>query len=111
MSPPCELLLQRSPYKARQVFNDLLNHMQLAEFGFTWYSLRRGGATFFFERTGNMEATLEKGRWQSTKGARTYISQAVTEVVELALSDHQQEILQETVSLLNFLWDNEAFIS
>ena len=37
------------------------------------YSIRRGGATAFFRLTGNMPATIERGRWATSKVARIYI--------------------------------------
>ena len=37
------------------------------------YSLRRGGATWFFEATGNLSLTLERGRWAHSNTAKTYL--------------------------------------
>ena len=42
--------------------------------GFRPYSLRRGGATELFQRTQSMEAALIRGRWESSRVARVYIS-------------------------------------
>ncbi|CAK0790348.1 unnamed protein product [Prorocentrum cordatum] len=47
----------------------------------TWHSLRRGGASAFFVRSGSMEATLVAGRWASSATARLYIEGAVADSV------------------------------
>ena len=48
LTPPGETLLRRPAYQARKVLAMLLEVAGLEDFGFTWYSLRRGGATYFF---------------------------------------------------------------
>ena len=89
---PGDMLLRRSPYKARQVLSCILEALELSSYGFTWYSLRRGGATTHFVANGNIEQTLEKGRWASTRSARAYITRAVAETVTLSLGPHHDEL-------------------
>ena len=59
---------------------DLLSHQ------FRPYSLRRGGATWIFQRTGSMEVALVKGRWSSSRVARIYISDALSYLPGLTFS-------------------------
>ena len=42
------------------------------------HSLRRGGATNFFRVTGNLSATLERGRWISVSSGRIYITEGLS---------------------------------
>ena len=46
---------------------------QVEHLRFRGYSLRRGGATAFFGRTGIMEKTLLRGRWASVSVARVCV--------------------------------------
>ena len=40
------------------------------------YSIRRGGATFLWESTRNIDICMETGRWSSRRTARLYIREA-----------------------------------
>ena len=42
------------------------------------HSLRRGGAAHFFRVTGNLSATLERGRWLSVSSGRMYITEGLS---------------------------------
>ena len=37
------------------------------------YGARRGGATWYFLETSSLDATLARGRWATSKTARSYI--------------------------------------
>ena len=58
-------LVSLSPCNFRKYFSCLLSFFGLGQEGYTLHSLRRGGATHFFRVTGNLSATLERGRWIS----------------------------------------------
>ena len=58
-------LVSLSPCNFRKYFSRLLSFFGLGQEGYTLHSLRRGGATHFFRVTGNLSATLERGRWIS----------------------------------------------
>ena len=66
---------------------DLLAHQ------FRPYSLRRGGATWIFQRTGSMEVALVKGRWSSSRVARIYISDALSYLPGLTFSPEARATL------------------
>ena len=69
-----------------ELFSSALQALELAEFGFRPYSLRRGGATAYYRATRNMAATIERGRWSSLRVARIYINDGVAKEVELRLT-------------------------
>ena len=62
----------------RNRFNQYCSKFDLEKFKYRPYSLRRGGATHLFQTTKSMEATLLKGRWESQKTARIYISDGLS---------------------------------
>jgi len=97
---PGQKVLDLTPYQARLALTELLSIAELDSFGFGWYSLRRGGATHFFSRSQNMEATLVRGRWAATRTARMYISAAVAELVKLSLQPASMAILRRGASNL-----------
>ncbi|CAK0891073.1 unnamed protein product [Prorocentrum cordatum] len=70
----------RTPSQLRGALRALARGLGLAG-PITWHSLRRGGASAFFVRSGSMEATLVAGRWASSATARLYIEGAVADSV------------------------------
>lgn len=62
----------------RNQFKRYLKKFDLLKHNFRPYSLRRGGATWVFQRSGSMEMALVKGRWGSSKVARVYIADGVS---------------------------------
>eukprot|EP00435_Cladocopium_sp_Y103_P021060 s3166_g5.t1 len=77
----------------RKRLNDLLLGLHIS-FPFRWYSVRRGGATHAYRTTNNLAAICVKGRWNSLKTARIYISDAVAQLTELQLSDSKMRSLR-----------------
>jgi hypothetical protein len=69
--------------------------MGLQKHAFRPYSLRRGGATAVFQQTKSMEAALLRGRWESTRVARLYISDALSYIPSIKMSTHTTLFLQE----------------
>ena len=49
------------------------------------YSLRRGGATHFWRRAGNLHAVAQAGRWSSLQTTRRYIDDAMAALTSLDL--------------------------
>ena len=56
--------------------------LQLA-FGYRWYSVRRGGATHWYQQAQDLNALLVKGRWGALKTAKVYIQDAQAQLSEL----------------------------
>lgn len=59
------------------------------------YSLRRGGATFIFQQSGSMELVLTKGRWESSKVAKMYISDALSYLPSIKLNKTTKSLLEK----------------
>ena len=84
---PGDTILQGSAAGFRRVFQLLLEGLELTEFGFKPYSLRRGGATAHFAAHRNMAATLLMGRWRDSEVARLYLSEGVQVLLQTALGE------------------------
>ena len=82
---PSDTLLDRSPTEFRALFFNLLDYLGI-QGNLSMYSLRRGGATWHFMTVRSMEATLLRGRWQSSSTARIYLQDAAATLVDLQLS-------------------------
>ena len=68
----------KSPQAFRNEFAHHCSRFGLLKHKFRPYSLRRGGATALFKSTGSMELALLRGRWQSTKVAKIYLSDGLS---------------------------------
>lgn len=79
----------------RQQFNFLCDHFDLSKHKFRPYSLRRGGATHVFQQTQSMEVALVKGRWQSSRVARIYISDGLSYLPSITMSKRTKNLLQQ----------------
>ena len=75
--------------KWRQLYSACLTALALDPFQFRPYSLRRGGATFWFSRRGNLDKLMIAGRWQAVKTARVYINEGLAVLAELHLPKHK----------------------
>ena len=92
---PNDPLVDLTPTALFRYFRALLTYFELGDEGFTLHSLRRGGATHFFRTTGNMGATLERGRWTCVRTGRGYISEGLAVVGLLSLRVSVRELLCE----------------
>ena len=75
--------LTPSPYKWRQLFSKALDALDLQDWEFRPYSLRRGGATFWFGKHGSLDRILLQGRWMAAKTARTYLNEGLAVLAEM----------------------------
>ena len=92
---PGDFLLGLSPQKFRTAWNTMRASLKLQEHRFLPYSLRRGGATWYFTATGSFSRTLIKGRWEHLKTCKMYINQAQVALNQISLSPPtQQRLLQ-----------------
>ena len=69
----------------RSLFNKALEALKLQDMGFRPYSLRRGGATWWFSKHHSLDKILLQGRWQTPKTARIYINEGLSILAELSL--------------------------
>ena len=86
--------------KARVMFADFLKGLELTHLGLRWYSLRRGGATHHFCKFGQMESTLVRGRWESSRTARIYLTEGMAALQETALKDWQIQLAAHFAKIL-----------
>ena len=57
--------------------------LNLTELALRPYSLRRGGATFFFQHHGSFDKLLLQGRWAAAKTARIYLNEGLAQLSEM----------------------------
>ena len=72
----------------RSEFSRVLTALGLDSFQFRPYSLRRGGATFWFLKHGNLDRLLTQGRWQVPRTARIYINEGLAVLAEMNVPFH-----------------------
>ncbi len=78
---PGDFLVGLSPQQFRTKWNKMKSCLDLCSYRYLPYSLRRGGATWFFAMSGSFSQTMIRGRWQHLKTCKLYISDS-----QLALS-------------------------
>ena len=99
--------LAKNPASWRAKFNEALQALELMDFGFRPYSLRRGGATWWFARHHSLDKILLQGRWQAARTARIYINEGLSILAELSLPPSRPSL-----SLLFFVsGTNNALVS
>ena len=74
----------------RSFYADLLKTLDLQEFGFKPYSLRRGGATHHYRSFADINATCLRGRWESLKTGRIYITDGLAKMQEIQYTPVQK---------------------
>ena len=86
-----------APHRWRKMFNDTISALSLDSYQYRPYSLRRGGATFYFSKHGQLDRLLIQGRWQSTKTARLYLNSgmAILAENELKLTPHARTFFHQ----------------
>ena len=80
-----EQLLVPSASKWRSMFAECIVALKLEEFAFRPYSLRRGGATFWFQKHMSFDKLLVMGRWQAARTARIYLNEGLAMLAEMTL--------------------------
>ena len=74
-----------SPAQWRAKFAECIQAVGLEALDFRPYSLRRGGATHWFNKTGSLDRVVVLGPWAAHKTARIYINEGVATLAEMAL--------------------------
>lgn len=69
----------------RKLFAECLDALELRLFQFRPYSLRRGGATFWFAKHGSFDKLLVAGRWQAAKTARIHLNEGMAVLADMKL--------------------------
>ena len=97
---PGDSLLACSAASFRKHFRDLCKFFLLEDFEFKPYSLRRGGATFWFRSTNNLQSVIHRGRWENSKTVRIYVTEGLSMLTEIALNQVQLRTLRESAEIL-----------
>ena len=79
--------LTAKPHIWRATFNECLTALKLDPWSFRPYSLRRGGATFFFVKTGSLDRVLLLGRWTALKTAKIYLNAGLAKLADIQIPD------------------------
>lgn len=85
--------------KWRTLFSTALFELKLTSFNFRPYSMRRGGATFYFGRHGSLDRVMVQGRWQAARTARMYLNESQAALAEMKF-DSLNKFLAPFVSTL-----------
>jgi integrase len=100
--------LASSPAKWRSLFTESLAALGLERFQYRPYSLRRGGATFWFQKHHNLDRILVQGRWLAHKTARIYINEGLAMMAQTHINFNDPgirsflQIYHHTCKTLNF---------
>lgn len=78
-----------SPAKWRTTFAQALTDLKLTEFEFRPYSLRRGGATWYFTKFNSLDKVMVMGRWQAARTARLYLNESMATLAEMFYQPHK----------------------
>ena len=85
------------------MFNKALDSLNLTSFQFRPYSLRRGGATWWFGRHHSLDKILLDGRWQAPRTARIYLNEGLSVLAELQLPATLPSLAPFLKIFLNFV--------
>ena len=97
-----------SPAHWRGLFSECLVALGLEHFQFRPYSLRRGGATWWFTKHQNLDRILVQGRWLAHKTARIYINEGLAMLAQTTIDFNHPNlksflnIYKNTCSTLSF---------
>ena len=75
----------------------------MQEFAFRPYSLRRGGATFWFQKHQNLDKILVQGRWQTQRSARIYLNEGLAVLSQLRVPRDDPRVKPFMTVFCNFL--------
>ena len=89
------LLWAGSHHAFREVFQSLLATLGFPAGSYLPYSLRRGGATWYYQATLSLDATVVRGRWSCTKTARSYIDSGTLQLAHLTWTAKQTKLVQK----------------
>ena len=82
---PAHAYLTDKPHIWRQMFSDCLQNLNLNQWEFRPYSLRRGGATSYFVKLGTLDRVLIMGRWTALKTAKIYINTGLQMLADIQI--------------------------
>lgn len=72
-------------YAWRKRFAEVISSVGLDGIDYRPHSLRRGGATYYFQMWGSFDKLLLLGRWQAAATARLYVNEGLSVLTELTI--------------------------
>ena len=78
---PGQSLCKTPVCMAKDVFR--LQQLKLHSFEFRPYSLRRGGATWYFTKFSSLDRVMVMGRWQAARTARIYLNEGQAALADM----------------------------
>ena len=75
------------PHAWRALFAKANEALRLNDLHFRPYSLRRGGATFWFNQHGSFDRLLVQGRWAAARTARVYLNDGLAQLADMSPSN------------------------
>ena len=79
--------LTAKPHAWRALFSKAVEALRLNDLHFRPYSLRRGGATFWFNQHGSFDRLLIQGRWAAARTARVYLNDGPAQLADVSPSN------------------------
>ena len=95
-----DFLVGVSPHHFRKSWNQMKDFYNISHLKYLPYSLRRGGATWYFRQTGSFSRTMIRGRWQHLKTCRLYVAEAQTTLANLALPPTTQRMFAKALAFI-----------
>ena len=86
VSSPSHFLTLK-PHAWRALFTKAIEALELNDLQFRPYSLRRGGATFWFNQHGSFDKLLVQGWWAAARTARVYLNDGLAQLADMSLSN------------------------
>ena len=77
--------LTDKPHVWRDLFATCIEQVKLTPWEFRPYSLRRGGATHYFVKSGSLDRVLMMGRWTAIKTAKVYLNSGLAMLSDLQI--------------------------
>ena len=87
-------LLQLDERGFRKLQHRVVMALDMHAFAIHPYSLRRGGATWWFRATRNYNAVAERGRWSNVRTCRRYIEDAAAQLASFRFTAQQDKHLR-----------------
>ena len=81
-----------SPTAWRSTFSQAIKELKLDDFEFRPYSLRRGGATWYFSKFNSLDKVMVMGRWQAARTARLYLNEGLATLAEMHFSQFKARL-------------------
>ena len=89
------LLWEHGPTRFRDTFQQFLAALGFGPGSYLPYSLRRGGATWYYQATLSLDATVVRGRWSCSKTVRTYIDSGTLQLAHLSWTSKQTNLVRK----------------